>query len=233
VNEWRPRALAPPVERGDPPDELTPDTFAARLYAMLAPLATQDEDTGWSLLTYMNALGVMFQLVEDWVRDSEQGPGWSLLLDIERCPPEALPWLAQFSGVRIPARVTDVEERRDWILSTDGFKRGTVDALLGAAKSTLTGEKRLVFRERDGAAHGYASSPDYAYVLTVYSYSAETPDPTATLNALLAQKPAAIKLYYSAVTRQDYQQVKNTYATYAAVKSAYRDYDALALNQPG
>jgi hypothetical protein len=217
----------------EPPVELTPDTFAARLYAMLAPLAADDAYNAWALLTYVNALGVMYQLVEDWVRDSESAPGWSLLLDIDRCPPEALPWLAQLTGVRIPARVTDPVEQRQWILSTDGFKRGTVAALLGAARSTLTGEQRLVFRERDGAAHGYASSPDYAYVLTVYSYHAETPDPTATLNALLAQKPAAIKLYYSAVTRQDYQLVHDTYASYAAVHAAFIDYAALALNQPG
>lgn len=220
-------------ELAEPPDELTPDTFAARLYAMLAPLAADDAYNAWALLTYVNALGVMFQLVEDWVRDSESAPGWSLLLDVERCPPEALPWLAQFNGVRIPARVSDPDAQRHWILSTDGFKRGTRDALIGAAKGTLVGNQQLIFRERDGAAHGYAGSPDYAYVLSVYSYVAETPNPTATLNALLAQKPGAIKLYYAAVTRQDYQNVHDTYATYAAVKAAFRDYGALALNLPG
>jgi len=223
--------LAVPTGDADPPAQLAPDTFAARLYEMLAPLAGSDEDQGWALLIYVNALGTMFQQVEDWVRDSPDGPGWSLLLDLARCPDEALPWLGQFAGVRMLPGSSPADQRAR-ITSTDGFKRGTAAAMIGAAKGTLTGSQRLVFRERDGAAHGY-TPPDDAYVLTVYSYTSETPNPTATLNALLAQKPGAIKLYYSAVTRQDYQNVKNTYATYAAVKTAYKDYNALALNQPG
>jgi hypothetical protein len=217
----------------DPPAALTPDTFAARLYAMLAPLAQQDPTAGgWSLLILHNAIGTMYQLVEDWVRDTPDGPGWSLLMDAERCPPEALPWLGQFAGVRIPAGVTDDAERRAWVESTDGFNRGTRDALIGAAKATLTGAQRLIFRERDGAAYG-AGSPDYAYYLTVYSYATETPNPTATLNALLAQKPGGIVLHYQAATMQDYQNVKDTNATYAVVHSTFKDYAALAMNQPG
>jgi hypothetical protein len=216
-----------------PPAELAPDTFAGRLYDMLEPLAEQDPQAGWSLLILCNAIGTAYQLVEDWVRDTPDGPGWSLMLDVDRCPSEALPWLGQFAGVRIPVGVVDDAQRRAWIKSTDGFSRGTRDAMVAAALATLTGNKRLVFRERDGASQGYAGAPEYAYVLTVYSYTAETPNPTATLNALLAQKPGGIRMFYSAVTRQDYQNVKNTNATYTVVVSSFSDYDALALNQPG
>lgn len=223
------RALdAPP-----PPDELLPEAFAARLYGMLAPLAQQDFDSAWSLLILCNAIGGMYELVEEWVRDTPDGVGWSLLVDLDRCPPEALPWLGQFVGVRIPPALSSDADRRAWVASTDGWKRGTRDALIGAAKATLTGQQRLIFRERDGAAHGHPAAPDVAYYLTAYSYATETPDPTATLRALLAQKPGGIVLFYSAATMQDYQNVKDTNATYAIVKSTFRDYAALATNQPG
>jgi hypothetical protein len=227
-----PRRRALPRDIPAPPAELAPDTFAGRLYDMLEPLAEQDPQAGWSLLILCNAIGVPYQLVEDWVRDTPDGPGWSLLMDVDRCPSEALPWLAQFAGVRIPPAVVDDAERRAWIESTDGFNRGTRDALIGAAKATLTGAQRLIFRERDGAAYG-ATTPDYAYHLTVYSYATETPDATATLNALLAQKPGGIVLHYTAATMQDYQNVKDTNATYAVVLATFDDYAALAMNQPG
>jgi hypothetical protein len=227
-----PRRRAMPRDLPAPPAGLVPDAFAGRLYDMLEPLAEQDPQAGWSLLILCNAIGVPYELVEDWVRDTPDGPGWSLLMDVERCPPEALPWLAQFAGVRIPPGLDDVDEQRDWVASTDGFSRGTASALVAGAKATLTGAQRLVFRERDGAAYG-AGSPDYAYHLTVYSYATETPDATATLNALLAQKPGGIVLHYSAATMQDYQNVLDVNATYAVVKSTFRDYAALAMNQPG
>jgi hypothetical protein len=154
-------------------------------------------------------------------------------MDVSRCPPEALAWLGQFAGVRIPPALSSVDDQRAWVASTDGFKRGTRDAMVGAAVATLTGNKTLVFRERDGAAHGWPAAPEYAYVLTAYSYASETPNPTATLNALLAQKPGGIVLFYNAVTMQDYAKVTATYATYAAVKAAYRNYASLATDQPG
>ena len=224
---------AGPLTLPDPPAELAPATFAGRLYDMLAPVAQLDPLYAWSLLILCNAIGVPYQLVEDLVRDTPEGPGWSAIMDADRCPPDALPWLAQFAGVRIPPGMTDVDAQRAWVKSTDGFNRGTPSALIGAAKSTLTGAQRLIFRERDGAAQGDPSSPDYAYHLTVYSYATETPDATATLNALLAQKPGGIVLHYHAATMQDYQNVKTTNASYAVVKSTFKDYAALAMNQPG
>lgn len=210
-----------------PPVELTPEAFAARLYAMLAPLAQQDADTAWSLLILINAIGSMYELVEDWVRDTPDGPGWSLLLDLDRCPDEALPWLAQFAGVRLlPGSSTDDQRAR--IASTDGFRRGTRAALIGAAAATLTGAQSVVFRERDST----AAAPDYAYFLTVKTYTSQTPNPTATQQALLAQKPAGIVLTYTTAPGQDYQTLRTNHATYAAVGTAYPSYQAARDDTP-
>lgn len=217
-------ALVPPT----PPPDLAPDTFAARLYGMLAPLAQLDPSYGWSLLILCNAIGIDFQLVEDWVRDTPEGPGWSLLLDVDRCPPEALPWLAQFVGVRLLPSADD-ETSRERITSTDGFRRGTPAAIIGAAQATLTGNRSVFLTERD---HDPADSPDYAYYLTVETYRGQTPDTTATENAILAQKPGGLVLTYRCLDGQTYDQARTRFATYAALKAGYPNYQAVWTDTP-
>lgn len=215
-----------------PPADLTPESFAERLYVALAPVASQDPSVGWALLIYCNAIGQMYQLLDDLMRDSPEGPGWSGLMDLERCPDVALPWLGQFVGARIPIGLSDADQRA-WVAGTSGWKRGTAASMIEGARATLTGSQRLIFRERDGAAWGDPQKPEVAYHLTAYSYATETPDPALTLSALLAQKPGGIVLHYHAAQMQDYQNVKDTNATYQVVKTTFRDYAALATNQPG
>jgi hypothetical protein len=170
----------PPTPPPVPPG-LTPQAFAADLYQALAPLTAQEPYNGFSLLILCNAIGVMFQMVDDWVRDQPQGPGWSLLLDINRCPTEALGWLGQFVGVRIPGSLTDAQQRA-WILSMIGFRRGTPAAMIAAVQATLTGTKTVTLVERDGD----------PYALTVKTIAGETTP--ATSAAILSQKPAGITL---------------------------------------
>src|SRR5437764_7240325 len=123
----------------------------------------------------------MYQLVEDLVRDTLDGPGWSALVDLDRCPDVALPWLAQLVGVRLlPGSTPD--EQRARIASTDGFRRGTRDAMIAAARATLTGAGTVILRERDG--DPVAEPIDYAYRLTAITYADETPDASATEQAL-------------------------------------------------
>jgi len=206
-----------------PPTDLLPESFAALLYSMLQPLAQLDPDAGWSLLILCNAIGVMFQEVDGWVRDTPDGPGWSQIMDLNRCPSDSLAWLAQFAGVRIPDGLDDADARA-WVASTDGFRRGTPAAIVAAAQATLTGTKTVLLGEREG---GGTSSPDYAYYLSVFTYASETPNPAATQAALIAQKPAGIVLVYATVSGQTYGTLHANYATYAAVKAAYTDYNAL------
>jgi hypothetical protein len=208
--------LGLPRELTDPPPGLAPESFAATLYTDLAPLARQDADYGWALLILCNAVGQMFQLLDDVERDSAEGPGWSPLLDLDRCPDEALPWLAQFAGVRLLPDSTPSEQRAR-IEATDGWKRGTPAALVGAAQATLTGSRQVILRERD-------TDP---YHLTIRTLTGQTPSATSTLNAILAQKPGGLTLDFAAVAGQDYAGLKTKKANYAAVKSGYVDYAAV------
>jgi hypothetical protein len=205
-----------------PPAALTPDDFAGRLYGSLAPLAQADPDTSWSLLVFCNAIGTMYELVEDWVRDTPDGPGWSLLLDLGRCPDEALPWLGQFAGVRVLPNSTP-EQMRQRIASTDGFRRGTPAAIIGAAQATLTEPKTVILRER------YGGDP---YALSAVTYDDQTPDPNLTYNAILSQKPAGIVLDYNVLPGQDWQALKDSGDTWADVKARYATWDAVRNDEP-
>lgn len=67
---------------------------------------------------------VGLQAIDDIIRDSPYNPGWSILMDINRCPTYALPWLAQFLGVRFSQPSTDAAMRAA-IVQESPFDRGT------------------------------------------------------------------------------------------------------------
>lgn len=89
-----------------------------------------------------------------------------------------------------------------------------------------------MFRERDGAAVGYPGTPDYAYCLTVITYTSETPDPAATHAALLTQKPGGIRLNYLTADGQDYTSLKTNNATYQVVLDSYLTYTGVLTDIP-
>jgi len=203
----RPRAVPPPPALA---------SYAARLYAALAPLAWLDGNTDWSLAKLNGAVGTMFQAVEDVVRDTPEGPGWSAVVDVARCPDDWLPWLGQFVGV--------VNGTRSAITEHNGFQRGTPAAIRAAAAMSLTGSKTVILQERFGGE---------AYALGVYTLDSETPDPAKVLADILTQKPGGIVLTYAHGAANTYAAVKAGYATYDAVRAGFRDYQHLAANQPG
>jgi len=204
------------------PAGLQPSSFAATLYDSMAPLAAQDSIYNWSLLILCNAIGQMYQLVDDWVRDQPAGLGWTILLDLNRCPTYALAWLGQFVGVRIPAGLTDAQQRA-WILSTPGWKRGTPAAMVAAVQATLTGTKSVTLVERDGD----------PYNLTVKTLTAETPNPTATANAIASQKPAGLVLgTYTPAATQTWATMKTKNTTWAAEQTKYTIWSNTLWNLP-
>jgi hypothetical protein len=172
------------------------DSYAEQIYEQMAPLAFADEENGWPLLHLCAANGSLYQPVEDLVRDQGDAPGWSQLVDVDRCPDDFLPWLAQLPGVQLDYGAT-AESMRNRIRSTDGAKRGGANAFRGAASPHLTGERHVFVHERDG-------SP---WRVTVVTRTSETPDPAAVLAALLAQKPAGIVLEYSTVDGEVWDEI--------------------------
>lgn len=167
------------------------NAFADAVYARLEPVATEDERLGWPLLTYIIGLSQMFAKVEAIVRSPDGRVPYSPMLDVTICPPFALPFLAQFAGVKLrPLKVGETLEQwavyaRDAIVRRNGRNRGRPDAMIAAVQETLTGTKDVRLLEQAGGD---------AYALTVITRPGETPDVAAATAAALTQKPAGIVL---------------------------------------
>ena len=140
------------------------------LYSFL-PQFVQDNDAagGWQFLTWLDGIGQQQQLIDNLCRDTESGIGWSVVLDVSRCPTYALPWLAQFVGVRFTgAQLNDDYMMRSAILAKGNFARGTVAAIVAAVTAALGsagGTVKVI--ERVNA----AGQPD-PYALTIVSQDA-------------------------------------------------------------
>lgn len=179
------------------------------MYEALGPWTRRDEETDWHLLRFLNALGVQLQVTEDIVRDTDEGPGWSALLDIDRVPAWAIPWLAQFVGVVVDVNLAEADQRLQ-VKAASAMKRGTRQAFIDAVKTYLTGEKRVELYERDGSPYRFRirtyldESPTYSYDRLKATYATyadlRAAHPTYTdisdvdlmIEALQTHKPAGL-----------------------------------------
>jgi hypothetical protein len=191
-------------------------TVAEEVYAALGPLPAEDEGNDWALLNFVAALTQALEDIDDLVRDSDAGPGWSSIVDIDRVSSEALPWLAQLVGVTVDEALSDADQRQQ-IQETQGFQRGTLAALVGAVKPYLTGSKTVVVDERDTS----------AYHLSVNTFTAETPDSSLVAAALMRLKPAGLVLAYATLTGATYNQLNATGKTYNQLRTTYPTYDRM------
>lgn len=196
--------------------ELT--AWGERLRERTEPLAPDDAANGYAHALLSGALASVLERVATVYDPDDDTLPASPLLDVDRCPDWALPWLAQLVGVTIPPRWT-TEQIRIGIRSVAGWKRGTTAAMRAAAGMYLTGAKTVFFRERD------ATGGDPPYCLEVVTRDSETPDPAAVLGALQRQKPAGILLTYRVVEGWDYQELELTgpdpYSTLATTYATY------------
>lgn len=202
-----------------------------------------DAQQDYILLKYLDGAGQLLQRINDLCQDTAAGPGWSQILDVNRCPTYALPWLAQLIGVRFsPYQNTDALQRAA-IQSEQGFTRGTPAALAAAASRYLKPNQTVTIFERDtdpyhftvvlgigqlvGATYGYLGSlyPTYADLtgaFATYSIIAFAQDEINT--ALEAAKPAGLMMTVTAVASATYSTLSSDYATYSDLESAFSSY---------
>jgi tail protein P2 I len=197
---------------------------AADLYERLGPFAKLDTDPDWVLLRFCDVLtSGSFEQIYGYVRTGEDGtPGWAAIFDPDLCPPEALPYLAQFVGVAITPDMS-VAEQRQAILLPAQWQRGTLAAMLQSIVRELTGSKTVLLDER------YSGD---AYKLRVRTFASETPDPARTLAAILLQKPAGITLLYEAITGQDWDDLEADHADWNAVMADYATWTDVVADLP-
>ena len=202
-------------------------SFTQDLLDALAPMLYAESGTGNALTAYLGGLGLPFDLVESWASDTATETGWSLMLDVDRCPDEALPWLGQIVGLRMAPGLSP-DDQRQQIKDVANWKRGTLGAIAGAPAPFLTGTKTVIVRERyDG------SGFDAPYYIEVITYAAETLDPVKVEAAIRGQKAAGIILTYVCEAGQDLQQLKDNHTDLQNVKDSYTTLAGIRADTPG
>jgi hypothetical protein len=162
-------------------------SYGEALYQQVLPMHGPDPDG--LLHDLIGAYSHPFREIDELVRDTPQGCGWSVILDVAACPTKGLRWLSQIAGVVLrPQRATETEAQWDAyaraaIVEQAGHKRGTVAAQLSAVRDTLTGTKTARMLERVGG---------NAWQQTLVTRPSETPNAALTMAAWLTQKPAGI-----------------------------------------
>jgi hypothetical protein len=198
----------------------TVSAAAEEAYASLGPWARRDTlDARWDVLTVVESWAGQLQVVEDIIRDTDDGPGYSSIVDADRAPEEWIPWGMQFSGVRARAGLDTDTQRARW-KSTDGFRRGTPGAIVGAAQQYLIGTKTVYLVERHGSRYRY----------TVTTVAAETPNPAAVLAALKEQKPYGFVMAHAMTTGVNYNALRDTHSNYSTIKAKYSTYAEVLSN---
>jgi hypothetical protein len=182
----------------------TVSPLAAQVYADLWPLAVGDEDRGWALLLLIGLLAQPFAEVDELVGETNDGPGWSILFDVDRTPGKWLAFPAALIGARPAEGLTD-DQRRNHIKEVGGVQRGTPAAIQSAARAHLSGMQRVTFLERDGG----------AWRDTLITYTAETPDPAAVVAAITDPtiKPAGRKITHRVDPGWTVGQLEAAYST--------------------
>lgn len=233
-----------------PPPTVAPATWD--LYNRLGPIpyipnddGLADADLGYPLLAFLDGIGQIMQQTLDLFQDTDEGPGWSQILDINRCPTVALPWLAQWVGVRFDQTQNTDATQRAAIQAEQGFNRGTVQALQAAAAKWLAPGQSIQIYERTPDPYSFtvvislgqlapgtysqvsAEYPTYAE-WTAASSSYDTPAyPQAQISAaLMAQKPAGLLMTINIVAGATYGTQSGDYATYTDYQAALPTYGA-------
>jgi hypothetical protein len=183
--------------------------LGGRLREQLAPLAPADEAHGHAATFLVAAVARTGDQLDAIAHDGEVP--WATLMDATVAPDWALDWLGQFAGVRLPPSLSS-EARRTRVLETDGRRRGTLAALIGAARQSLTGTQHVEVIEREGGD---------AYALRVITYADETPNPAQTLADLLQQKPAGLVLIHEVRTGQTWDQAESRSTTWNDARVMY------------
>jgi hypothetical protein len=203
------------------------------LYAAMEPLAYADHEHGWTLAHLCEGIGRMRQSISDLVRDSDEGPGWSAPLDVDRAPgagaeTDFLPFLAQLVGVRGIEGLDDAQ-RRAAIRERGAFRRGTPAAILSYATRFTDGTPGAVtLRERYDPRLGIGVDAPYHGQVRIKRSRLLAGIDEADLRArVLARVPAGLIFDVEITDDLDYDDVLTGFDDYDDLETRATDYDDL------
>lgn len=166
-----------------PDPNIVPDPLGDDFYESVKPLAYDDPNNDYALKTLAYGLAQMFKQAELYGRTDEDGnPGWSILFDVNRAPADALPYLAQYVGERIPVGISEADARAR-IVAKQNQQRGTPASIIAATQSKLYGTKFVALIERLNGD---------AYKMRVITNAYETPYTDQTLTNLVPNPSAEV-----------------------------------------
>lgn len=206
------------------------NSVATQVYDSLVPfndLAGKDgEAVDWALAYFVNWLcDSTLQQVAGYAFDGDGGElGWSVLLDLDRVPDEAIKYLAQFVGVTINDAL-DVAGRKAQIANLESMQRGSASYIRSLLDTLVAaeGSSDWVLRERYDPTN---PSVDSAYHFQVIIVTDDpSPDPDPTLLALRKAKPAGLIMHYQRATANDWQYIADNYTDWSDVRSSFTDWD--------
>lgn len=200
--------------------------LTGELYDAISPGQTLEQEmvaataADWETLWFCDALSMPLHIW--WELSHGDNEPWDTLLDPQRTPAEALPYLAQFVGLEIQPSWGEHQLRQE-IEAPSQWARGRPGTMLDALKRTLSVDDPYIqFVEQ------YTS----AYILLVRTLTSQTPSESRSRAALMAQKPGGIVLDYDTIAGQNYLQLDTDYASYNAVEADYDTYADVAADTP-
>lgn len=158
-------------------------SFATDMTTRLGGLLDYDPDRVG--LALCQACENMFGGLDVIVQDSDDGPGWSAVLDPDRAPASWLPWTGALYGVQVTIGAPEPDQREE-VRELPAQHRGTTLAMVKALKRTLGGNRNVRVTER------YTG----AYRIKFLTSPSETLDAVKSLAAIKTQKPGGLALFY-------------------------------------
>lgn len=160
-----------------------------RLLDELGVAQPGDDQRGGPLRMIAGGVEAIFGRLGQVVFDTADGPGWTMLLDPDRCPSWALGWAAQFYGVQKRVRdAPDEATARALMTAPPALRRGGADAIRAAVAATLTSKDPAMVQVIPRA-----GGPN---LITVRVRAADCPDPSASAAVAERDTPWWLKLTF-------------------------------------
>lgn len=194
---------------------------AEQVYRLLPDFmrsADEIEQIDYTALRYVAGASVGLEKAADFltiVDPDTSVTGTCELVNADACPRPYLGWLGWLVGINI-SQIADPFVRVAIGNAAATQRRGSKGSIRDAVQRTLTGSKSCrVYWNLSG------TEP---YLLTVITFTSQTPDSVATLEAALTEKPAGLDLDLQTVDSATYAEIAAAFPTYADTSDAFPTY---------
>lgn len=202
---------------------------AEQVYRLLPDFirsADEVETIDYTALRYVGAASVGLENAAGFltiVDPDTSVTGTCELVNAAACPRPYLGWLGWLVGVDV-SQIADPFVRVAIGNAAATQRRGSKGSIRDAVQRTLTGSQSCrVYWNLSG------TEP---YLLTVITFTAQTPDSVATLEAALTDKPAGMDLELQTVDGATYAEIAANFPDYADVKATFLTYTDLSEYVP-